>query len=104
MAFLPMYKGSAEIKDKDIDENLIDCEGLLLVFGGAPPDWVRAQLRRYAKIEWRRKTTLRCKKLLLAPGAQPEQLGDATTFDRIDYSSGATADRIRQLVGELCLS
>ncbi|MGB8277930.1 MAG: toll/interleukin-1 receptor domain-containing protein [Methylovirgula sp.] len=103
-AFLSRYKGSAKEKDEEIDENWINCDGLLLVFGEAPAHWVRAQLRRYIKLAGRRDRPPRCKKLLLAPGAQPDELGMATSFDAIDYRDGATSDRIQKFVGELCLS
>lgn len=104
-AFLTRYKGSAKEKDEEIDENWINCDGLLLVFGKAPAGWVLAQLRRYIKLAGRRERPPRCKKLLLAPGAQPpDELGIATSFEAIDYRDGATSDRIQKFVGELCLS
>lgn len=103
-AFLPMFKGSAAEKDNDVDENLITCDGLLLVFGEAPVGWVRAQLRRYIKIAGMRQRAPKYKKLLLAPGSEPDAIGARTTFEEIDCRDGATSDRIRQLVGELCLS
>lgn len=104
-AFLPpTYKGSAKEVDEDIDESLINCSGLLLVFGEAPAHWVRAQLRRYFKVAPRREKAPRYKKILFAPGAQPDEIGVATNFDEIDCRDGATSDRIQQLVSELCLS
>jgi hypothetical protein len=101
-AFLSSYKGSAKEKDEEIDENWINCDGLLLVFGEAPAHWVRAQLRRYIKLAGQRKKPPRYKKLLLAPGAQPGELGVAISFDQIDCTS-ATPDVIQKFVGELCL-
>jgi hypothetical protein len=101
-AFLPMYKGLAKEKDEDIDENLINCDGLFLIFGEAPAHWVRAQLRRYIKVAGRRERTPRCKTILLAPGAQPEEVGVATNFEEIDCRNGAISDHIRKVVGELC--
>jgi hypothetical protein len=103
-AFLPMFKGSAAEKDSDVDENLLTCDGVLLLFGEAPVGWVRAQLRRYIKIAGMRERAPRYKKLVLAPGAQPGEIGARTTFEEVDCRDGAITDRIRQLVGELCLS
>ncbi|MGO9134745.1 MAG: toll/interleukin-1 receptor domain-containing protein [Methylovirgula sp.] len=103
-AFMASYKGNAKQKDEEIDENWINCDGLLLVFGEAPPHWVRAQLRRYIKLAARRDKPPRYKKLLLAPGAHPDELGMATSFDPIDYRNGATDDLIQKFVGELCLT
>lgn len=103
-AFLSSYKGSAKLKDEEIDENWINCDGLLLVFGEAPAHWVRAQLRRYIKLAARRERPPRYKKLLLAPGAQLDELGMATSFDSIDCREGSTPDLIQKFVGELCLT
>ena len=36
---------------EDLEVNLINCGGLLLLYGNAPPAWVRAQLLRYSKLE-----------------------------------------------------
>ena len=47
----PLFEGSAEEITKDLDANLVDCDTLLLVYGKADAPWVRAQLRRYSKIE-----------------------------------------------------
>lgn len=103
-AFLSSYKGSAKLKDEEIDENWINCDGLLLVFGEAPAHWVRAQLRRYIKLAARREKPPRYKKLVLAPGAQLDELGMATSFDSIDCREGSTDDLIQKFVGELCLT
>ena len=52
----PLFEGSAEDITKDLDANLVDCDTLLLVYGKADAPWVRAQLRRYSKIERLRDT------------------------------------------------
>jgi len=102
-AFLPMPEGGLSgQKDKDIDENFINCDGLLLVFGMAPADWVRGQLRRYFKLAPRRERAPRCKKILLAPGAQLDRFAVATNFDEIDCREGALSDHIQKVVGDLC--
>jgi hypothetical protein len=42
LAFPPLFKGSAEEIDQELDDNLKDCSALILVYGEGPPRWVRA--------------------------------------------------------------
>ena len=69
----PLFEGSAEDITKDLDANLVDCDTLLLVYGKADAPWIRAQLRRYSKIERLRGEPPRVKTILFAPPApKPE--------------------------------
>lgn len=45
---------SADELDEAIATNLIDCDGLLVVYGKAPSRWVRSQLQHYRKLVARR--------------------------------------------------
>jgi hypothetical protein len=105
-AFLPLKAGTAQAIDEDFEENLIHCEGMLLVFGRTPTHWVRGQLRRYAKLAWRREKPPRCKKFVYAPGAKPEEIGATSSFDGppLDFRDNPSFDRVCQMVGELCRS
>ena len=47
----------------------MNCEALLLLYGRAPPAWVRAQLLRYSKLERLREAPPRLKTILLGPPA-----------------------------------
>ena len=47
----PLFEGSAKEIMEDLEANLINCGALLLLYGNAPPAWVRAQLLRYSKLE-----------------------------------------------------
>jgi hypothetical protein len=46
---LPLDKGDPETIRVDLEENLSDCEALIIVYGDAAPGWVRAQVRQYRK-------------------------------------------------------
>jgi hypothetical protein len=97
----PLFEGSAEEITKDLDANLVDCDTLLLVYGKADAPWVRAQLRRYSKIERLRDTPLQVKTILFAPPAPKPEIAMSGGFARIDCQSGLSGDRVDQIVAEL---
>jgi hypothetical protein len=97
----PLFEGSAEDITKDLDANLVDCDTLLLVYGKADAPWVRAQLRRYSKIERLRDAPLRVKTILFAPPAPKPEIAMAGGFARIDCQSGFSGDNVEQIVAEL---
>ncbi len=58
---LPIFDGSAadapaKTSRSDLEENLIDCEVLVLMCNNAPTDWVRGQLRNFSKIKAHRES------------------------------------------------
>jgi hypothetical protein len=97
----PLFEGSAEDITKDLDANLVDCDTLLLVYGKADAPWVRAQLRRYSKIERLRDTPLRVKTILFAPPAPKPEIAMSGGFAKIDCQTGLTGDRVDEIVAEL---
>ncbi len=103
-AVVPMHDGSASAKEieEDLEANLIDCKGLLLVYGKASLAWVRAQIRRFIKLEDRRQAPLRLKTILCGPPPAKPDIG-VSGFDLIDCQDGATAERVEKIVKELRL-
>lgn len=97
----PLFEGSAEDITKDLDANLIDCDTLLLVYGKADAPWVRAQLRRYSKIERLRSGPAPVKTILFAPPAPKPEIAMSGGFTRIDRQSGLSGDNVDQIVAEL---
>jgi hypothetical protein len=51
---LPVLEGPAEEILKDLSENMIDCDALVLVYGNAENMWVRSQLKLYNKLKPKR--------------------------------------------------
>src|SRR5262249_44499564 len=51
----PAYedKPKARTLQENIESNLIDCDGLLILHDKSPPGWVRAQLQLYRKLRQR---------------------------------------------------
>ena len=97
----PLFEGSAKDILDDLEANLMNCEALVLLYGRAPPAWVRAQLLRYSKLERLRETPPRVKTILLGPPASKPDLAWAGGFQRIDCQDGDLARRILGVLGGL---
>jgi TIR domain len=102
MAAGPLFEGSADDITKDLDANLVDCGSLLLVYGNAAAPWVRAQLRRFSKLERLRQEPARTKSVLLAPPGPKPDIGVSGGFQKIDCQNGLSGERLQQIVAELC--
>jgi hypothetical protein len=101
-AFVPMYEGSAKEIEADLEESFIGCKGLLLVYGKSSLGWVRAQLRRFIKLEDRRQEPLRVKTILCGPPPAKPEVG-VSGFDVIDCQDGTAAERVQKIIKELQL-
>jgi hypothetical protein len=56
---LPLQEGtSAEVRG-DLERNLLECNGLIIIYGKATAGWVRKQLLQCRKIIYKRKSTLK---------------------------------------------
>jgi hypothetical protein len=101
MAAGPLFEGSAEDITKDLDANLVDCGSLVLIYGKADAPWVRAQLRRYSKLERLRDMPARVKAILFAPPAPKPDIGVVGGFIKIDCQDHLTGDDVEKIVAEL---
>jgi hypothetical protein len=90
----PLFEGSAKDILDDLEANLMNCEALVLLYGRAPPAWVRAQLLRYSKLERLREAPPRVKAILLGPPAAKPDLAWSGGFDKVDCLDGNLAQRI----------
>jgi hypothetical protein len=103
MAVGPLFEGPADQILEDLEENLKECAALLLVYGNSTPPWVRAQLRRYNKLEKSRKESPRLKTILLGPPAPKtdRDLGASGIFTKIDCQNGITTEHLHRILVEL---
>jgi hypothetical protein len=101
MAAGPLFEGSADEITKDLDANLVDCGALVLVYGNAAAPWVRAQLRRYSKLERLREEPMRVKTILFAPPAPKGDIGMSGGFIKIDCQNKLAGDDVQRIVTEL---
>jgi TIR domain-containing protein len=97
----PLFEGSAKDILDDLEANLMNCEALVLLYGRAPPAWVRAQLLRYSKLERLREAPPRIKTILLGPPAPKPDLAWSGGFERMDCQDGDLARRILGVLGGL---
>ena len=97
----PLFEGSAKDILDDLEANLMNCEALVLLYGRAPPAWVRAQLLRYSKLERLRETPPRLKTVLLGPPVPKPDLAWAGGFEKMDCQDGNLAQRILGVLGGL---
>lgn len=72
-AFLPVNEGKPEEIRRDTEENIVDCDGLLVVYGDGSAAWVRQQLRLYNKLAPQREKPIKLLALVEAPpDSKPE--------------------------------
>jgi hypothetical protein len=101
MAAGPLLEGTADEITKDLDANLTECGALMLVYGHASVPWVRAQLRRYSKIERLRDEPPRFKGILFAPPNEKAEIAWSGGFTKIECPSGLTGNDIERIMAEL---
>jgi hypothetical protein len=62
---------------------------------------VRAQLRRYSKIERLRETPARMKTILFAPPGPKSEIAVSGGFSKIDCQDGLTGESVNEILAEL---
>jgi hypothetical protein len=103
--YIPLSKGSAGEVDKELDENLIGCKALFLIYGKVSACWVRAQTRRCNKVLQYRTDSLPIKKIVLGPPPPKDERADigVSIFETIDCQNDASTERVQRIVNELGL-
>jgi hypothetical protein len=71
--FLPVTSGKPEEIRQNIEDNIIECDGLLVIYGDGSAAWVQQQLRLYNKLTPRRERPI---KLLAVIDAPPDEKPD----------------------------
>lgn len=72
---LPVLQGSPEEVREDLEANLVDCDGLIVVYGSITAQWVREQLRQLRKILYRRQKPLTALAVCEGPPDDKSPLG-----------------------------
>ncbi|HUO00648.1 MAG TPA: toll/interleukin-1 receptor domain-containing protein [Bradyrhizobium sp.] len=97
----PLFEGSSKDILDDLEANLMNCEALVMLYGRAPPAWVRAQLLRYSKLERLRDAPPRVKTILVGPPAPKPELAWSGGFEKVECGEGDLAQRILGVLGGL---
>lgn len=97
-----MQEGKAAAVRKDLEANLLDCDGLIVVYGQIPEVWVRDQLRLWCKMLHRRKKPLRALAVYEGPPDREHPLGmRLPQMQIIDCRNGAHVDRLKPFLRAL---
>lgn len=72
---LPIFEGSADEIRLDLEENMIDSDTLIFIYGKAPPGWVRQHLRRFNRTLPKRTVPPTVVVLYQAPPSEKAEIG-----------------------------
>lgn len=103
-AFLPLFDGTAGVLRDDLEEKIVSCDALALVYGEVKPSWISAQAMVYRKLKPRRAGGKPVRVLLIcrAPPQPKQEHGVAMPELReIDYAIGVPDDPIKRVLAEL---
>ena len=99
---VPTLDGPAEQVRADLEENIIECDALVLVYGQTTPVWVRGQQRLYNKLRAKRASPPRIIALYCGPPPAKPDLGFILPEMReIDCRTAMTLEPVRALIEEL---
>lgn len=99
---LPATGGTAEEIRVDLEENLIDCDALVLVYGQAAPVWVRGQLRLFNKLRSRREAPPRVLAVYTGPPMEKPDLDfHVPGLVEINSQGEVVPDHIRVILDRL---
>ena len=99
IAAVPVLRGSSEDVRLGLEQNIVECDALVMVYGETTPDWVRGQLRLYSKLRHRRKQPLKALALYFGPPESKPDIGmDLPEIKKIDYRDATAAESLRQIL------
>jgi hypothetical protein len=100
-AMLPLYEGDASDLRDDLEEKIIWCNALALVYGRVKPRWISSQAMTYCKLKPKRSEpalVLICRD---AVQPKPDHGIAMPELREIDYGMGPQHDPIKELLSEL---
>jgi hypothetical protein len=101
-AIVPALEGPSEQVRADLEENIVDCDALVLVYGQTTDIWVRGQLKLYNKLKPKRTSPARIVALYRGPPPAKREVGFILPEMReIDCRTAVTLEPVRTLVEEL---
>lgn len=99
---MPLQTGSPEEVRKDLEENLLTCDGLMLVYGATSAGWVRSQLRQCRKVISQRDQPLTA--LAVFEGPPPDKVGldlMLPNLQRLDCRGGLSDAPVQRFLTSL---
>jgi len=99
---LPLRHGKPEEIMFDLEANLLDCDGLIVVYGQIPGQWVREQLRLWRRVLHRRERPLRALAIFEGPPDTKSPLGmSLPKMQFINCRQGLTREKIQGFIDAL---
>lgn len=100
---LPLLKEeNADKIRKDLEDNLLSCDVIVLIYGKDTLVWVREQLRNLKKINYKRTMPLRALAVCDGPPEDKEDINmDIPGMEIIDCRKGLNEDKINAFLGPL---
>lgn len=93
---LPLSAGDPAELRKDLEQNLLECDKLMIVYGATTPGWVREQLRYARKVISRRERELQGWAIYTGPPPEKDPLGfELPNMRTIDGSAGLNEHELR---------
>lgn len=96
---MPLQEGSPEEVRSDLEDNLLTCDGLMLVYGASSAGWVRSQLRQCRKVISQRDQPLAA--LAVFEGPPPDKVGldlVLPNLQRLDCRGGLSDASVQQFL------
>jgi len=98
---LPVLEGPAEEILRDLSENMVDCDALILVYGSAENMWVRSQLKLYNKLKPKRTENDCVVVICNAPPAPKAPIGmRLPEAYEIDFAAVLDSEPVAQLLSK----
>jgi hypothetical protein len=100
--YWPLTSGAPEAVRRDLEENLGNCDGVLLIYGTSGADWIRSQLRQGRKIISQRERPLKALAVYEGPPETKEDLAVAIpNLLTLDCRQGFDTGALKQFVDSL---
>ena len=99
---MPLATGSPDDIRTDLEENLLTCDGLLLVYGKTTASWVRSQLRQGRKVISQREQPLSAMAVFEGPPLDKTGLDlKLPNLLQLDCRNGVSSAAIQNFVASL---
>lgn len=100
--FYPLTQGKPDDIRRDLESRLLDCDGLVIVYGDTGPQWIRAQLMQSRKILSLRDRPLAALAILEGPPPEKQELAvTSARLDLLDCRKGIDLGVLRGFVQQL---
>ena len=98
---LPLFNQTSSATRSDLEENLVESDVLVFIYGNARPEWIRSQLRLYNKMRPRRSTEPRALAICVGPPHDKPDLGMSISGSRVIDLEADAVNPIKHFLDEL---